>query len=121
MLLLQSQAATDESSGSDSDTDSRAGGKHRDVDNMPGDYPSADDLDTLLNSKMWTKVGGGSLAETGLAPPRLIREEERARYATPGQAGPSEDLAQGTTGSLPSLQTSMSSSQQDTLTPASCA
>lgn len=47
----------------DSDSDDSEG--HKDMDNIPGDYPTADDLDVILSSKMWTKVGGGSLAETG--------------------------------------------------------
>ncbi len=75
---------------SDDDSDDSDGGKHRDVDNVPGDYPTADDLDVMLSSKMWTKVGSGTLAETGLSPPRLIREEEamKASGKTVAEAAP---------------------------------
>ena len=80
------QDTTDDSDDTDSDDEAKSSdghnnGLHKGFENMPGDYPTADDLDVLVTSKMWTKVGGGSLAESGLMPPRLIREEERAKQA----------------------------------------
>jgi hypothetical protein len=76
---------------------------------MPGDYPGPDDLDVLVSSKMWTKVGGGALAETGLAPARLIREEERAKGAVSAAAHEGEPGAQAPTssGSVLSLDSSL--------------
>jgi hypothetical protein len=76
---------------------------------MPGDYPGPDDLDVLASSKMWTKVGGGALAETGLAPARLIREEERAKGAVHvgGQDGDQVASAPTNSGSALSLDSSL--------------
>jgi len=78
------QATTDDSGGSDSD---ESDGKGREASGGAGEYPDGEDLDVLLDSKMWTKVGGGSLAETGLTAPRLIREEEAQKVAAGGKPG----------------------------------
>jgi hypothetical protein len=52
----------------------------------PGDYPGADDVDSVEEVKLWTKIGGGAMAETGLAAPRLLKAED-------GSAAPAVDTA----------------------------
>ncbi len=45
----------------------------------PGDYPGVDDLDTVDDARLWTKLSGGLMAETGLTAPRLLRNEDKDR------------------------------------------
>ena len=62
----------------DSDDDS---GDDEKANETPGDYPGVDDIDEVEERRLWTKLAGGAMAETGLAAPRVIRNEERDRAA----------------------------------------
>lgn len=45
----------------------------------PGDYPGVEDIDVLDEHRLWAKLAGDVMAETGLSPPRLVRLEDAER------------------------------------------
>jgi hypothetical protein len=73
----------------------------------PGDYPGVEDIDVLDENRLWAKLAGDVMAETGLSPPRLVRVEDAERALGgntlpalgPSTAGPEMEEGAGGVGS----------------------
>ncbi len=77
--LCASQANSDDDD-DDDDDDGGVAGKKGGAGGA-GEYPGPDDIDVLDDARLWTKLAGDVMAETGLSPPRLIRTEDQDRSA----------------------------------------
>ena len=66
----------------------------------PGDYPGPNDVDGVKDRYLWSRLGGGAMAETGLAASRNVKAEQAGKAALAaakdplaGQGAPQRDTS----------------------------